>query len=242
MIMNKRSLLVPLLALLLVPAPSRAQEVRASRPPLSVNVWAGVRAPFTTGQLLVWNDAGAPVFWGREQHGGSPALGAQLAVPLVGPLNLMVEGIYSDAGRSEFFYPDTAWSGAPDLTVNISGTMLMARAGLGLHFERAAGINSVRPGASTDLVVGVGGVRYFDGNHPALNFGFDGSLPITPVLDFRVGIEDFLVFWDRSTLQAGLSQRFYDILGNSAGDAYIADVRYDTSNLFVLRAGFGLHL
>ena len=232
--MMKTSALLAAL-LLCVPVAAKAQLDEPARPLLSVTAFTGVRAPFGGGMASVLVPSGW--FLVRQERTGSPALGVDARLRLRGPLSLVGGGVYTRTGQVHYFLTDTAFLQTPDWIAESSDAMWFAKLGLSARFERARSITDSRRGPSTDLVAAAAVVREFEELHPALNLGFQGSLPLRSGVEFVVGLEDYLVFWRQDRLTPSVT-RIVQGFQEEAVDAVV--LHYSTSNIVQLRAGITL--
>jgi hypothetical protein len=232
--MKKSALLAALL--LCLPALASAQtEPAAAHPLLTVTAYTGVRAPFGGGTVSVYVPSGA--FLAKQERTGSPLLGVDARIRLRGPLSLVGGGVYSQEGQVQYFLSDTAFRQQPDWIAESTKAMWFAKLGISRRFERARSITDTRRLPATDLVAAAAVVREFDDFHPALNLGFQGSLPMASGVELAIGLDDYLVFWNEDRLTpnvAGIVQRFQD----EPIDQVV--LHYSTSNIFQLRAGVSL--
>jgi hypothetical protein len=231
----RRLLLTLLLAPLLSPVAAPAQSPLSG---LSLSAVTGVRVPFTTGPIGVYDTEGRLLTAPRQERGGTPILGLEGRARITGPLALVVGGTYSRSGDINFMLPDTAYRHLPALTVIRNGSTLFGRAGLGLRFEGAREPGATRAAPSTDLVLAGGVLHEMGTTQPALSAGFTGSLPVTRFADFVVGLDDYLVFWDTAALSAPLGDRLQVAYPQ---DPIRVRLLYDTSNILLIRLGFALH-
>lgn len=233
-----RSALLLLLSLLLLPSSARAQvELVRSGPRASFTLFTGARASFTLGESLVYDTVGRPVLLPRQERGGAPILGAEARVRVAGPVALVAAAIVGRTGRSEYFVSDTAFGDPPDAVRVYPGNTLLGRAGLSVRFQHRQEVGEDRPRATTDVSFGGAVVRELRTTHPALNFGFQGAIPVGQRLEFVLGLEDYLVFWRQGALQ----RESRDVLGKAYQTRFgEIEPLYDTSNLLTLRAGVSL--
>lgn len=232
--MTKPALLAALL--LCMPFAAHAQmDDPPPRPLLALTAFTGVRAPFGGGMASIFVPSGG--FLVRQVRTGSPVLGVDARLRLRGPLSLLGGGVYTQTGQVQYFLSDTAFRQSPDWIAESSDAMWFAKLGLSARFDRARSITETRRGPSTDLFAAAAVVREFEELHPALNFGFQGSLPVGRGIDFVVGLEDYLVFWNEDRLTpvvGGLVQGFQD------EELQGVVLHYSTSNIFQIRAGVTL--
>lgn len=232
-----------LLSALLVcmPAMASAQTAPgATSERFSVTAFTGARVPFTTGDVVLYTDDGTPLFVAREQRGGNPVLGLEGEVRLARGFSAIAGATYSRTGEGEFFVDrDPEFHDVGDYIVRYLSNTWFAKAGLAY---RATGENRMRDGRSmpsTDLFAAGAVVRQFDVTHPAVNFGFRGSLPVIGHgLEVTLGIEDYFVFWDEDALAATM----LEVLGPVRSGGSSAEMFYDTSHLVVLRLGMSLRM
>ena len=229
-------LLAVLLSLAGLPAAALAQA-RPSR--LTVTAFTGVRAPFNTGRVAVFDSAGALLATPTQQRNGNPLFGGEARLRLVGPVSLVATGVYSRAGEDWFFSPDSTGSVAPRQGVRYREETLMGRAGLSFHFASPPDRWGDGPAFSTELVVAGAEVRELRTNHPAVSIGFQGGLVLGRHFDLSVGIDDYIVMWDKGAFEPQLGsvfQRTY--LPEAAG----VRMQYGATNLLTLRTGLSLRL
>jgi hypothetical protein len=224
------------LLLLLVPVAAGAQT-RPGR--LNLTAFTGVRAPFSTGRVAVYDSAGALLATPSQQRNGNPLVGGEARLRLAGPVSLVVTGVYSRAGEDWFVSPDSTGSVSAGHGVRYREETLMGRAGLSLHFASRPDRWGDAPTFSTELVLAGAEVRELRTNHPALSVGFQGALAVGPVLDVVLGIDDYLVMWDKDAFEPQLGSVFQRSYLPTASDVRM---RYDASNLLTLRAGLSLRL
>lgn len=229
-------LLLGLMLALAAPAAAQTDSApRASR--VGLTVFSGVRVPYNTGFVTLYDAGGEPLFSATEQRGGSALLGADAEVHLVGPLSLLVGGIFTQTGDSDFFLDRSPGFGdSIDFRVSFSDETLFARAGASLRLQEPRRPGETRANPATDLFAAAGLVRRLETNHPAVNFGFKGAFPLNRAgLEVVVGLEDFFVFWDNDALTPVMAE----LLRPSAEPVQL-DFLYDTSNVLLLRAGLSL--
>ena len=233
--MRIRSVAV-LAALLLTAQAAPAQWTEATtRPRFVVSAYTGVRAPFTTGAVNIYDPDGELLLTTREQRGGNPVLGVEAEAHVRGPLSAIVGGTYSQGGISEFFLDRDPGEGEPaDFGVRYTGAAWFAKAGASLHFEARRRAADARLLPSTDLTIAPALVRQFDTNHPALNLGFEGAFPVgSSGVGVTVGLEDYLVFWD----DEALGPVTVGSIGTAVPDAAFAEYLYQASHILVIRLG-----
>ena len=226
---------LPLLLALLLASPALA----SAQPRLTVTPYLGVRGPYG-GNDVVQVYLPESNFVLEQERSGSGAVGADLALRLYGPISLVGGGTYTRTGQVRYFTSDTSFFRTPELVAARSDGMWFAKLGLSARFEPSRSASELRRKPSTDLFVAAALVEEFDDAHPALNFGFQGSLPAAPGVEFVAGVEDYLVFWDQERLApdvGAIVQRFY-------ADEEVQGVvlHYDLSNIFQLRVGARLTL
>lgn len=233
--MKRIAVLCVLLACSCVPLTAQT-DVAPSPPRFSVTAFTGVRAPYGMETVSVYLPTGGYEV-GQERSGGA-LLGADARLWLRGRVSLVGGGAFTPIGETRYFVSDSSVTRGPDWIWHESGAMWFARLGLSARFESPRSVTDPRPRPSTDLIAGAAVVREFGAYHPALNVGFAGSVPIHPGLDFSLGLENYLVFWDTDRIAptvAGIVQRF------QAEKVEEVVLRYGTSNVLQLRAGFSLH-
>jgi hypothetical protein len=229
-------LLLGLLLALAAPAAAQLDPApRASR--VGLTVFSGVRVPYNTGFLTLLDRDGEPIFSATEQRGGNALLGADAEIRVAGPLSLLVGGVFTQTGNSDFFVDRSPGFGdSIDFRVRFSDETLFARAGASVRFQAPRLPGQTRPSPATDLFAAAGLVRRLETNHPAVNFGFKGAFPLNEAgLEFVVGVEDYFVFWDHDALEPVMA----DLLRPSEAPVRV-DFLYDTSNVLLLRAGLSL--
>jgi hypothetical protein len=225
-----------LLAALLLRAPQLASaqvEEAPARPLLTVTAYTGVRAPFT-GAVSVFVPGGG--YGARQERSGSALVGADARVRLRGPIGLVAGGVYSRTGQLQYFVADTIFGQAPDWRTQSNDAMWFAKLGLSARFERPRSITDTRPRPATDLVAAAAVVREFGERYPALNLGFQGSLPVAPRVEFMLGVDDYLVFWDRNRLTPPIASA----IARFETDLDRVVLNYSTSNIVQLRAGLSV--
>jgi hypothetical protein len=197
-----------------------------------------VRVPFTTGRLSVYDSTGALLASPTQQRGGSAMVGGEARLRVAGPVSLVATGIYSPAGDDWFFPSDTTSSAAEDYGVRFREEMLLGRAGLSFRFVAPREKGDRHPAVSTELVLAGGMVRELETTHPAVSVGFQGAMALGGAVDVVLGIDDYVVLWDRRTFepQIGSVLRYY------LPDAQGVRMGYSTSNVLALRAGLSLRL
>jgi hypothetical protein len=226
-----------LLAALLLCAPQLASaqvDDAPARPLLTVSAYTGVRAPYTSTVSVFASGGG---YAARQERSGSALLGVDARLRLRGPIGLVGGGVYSRTGQVHYFVTDTIFGQAPDWRTQFADAMWFAKLGLSARFERARSITDTRPTPATDLVVAAAAVRELDEIYPALNLGFQGSLPLAPKVEFMLGLDDYLVFWDRDRLTPPISS----VIGRFETDLDRVVLNYSTSNIVQLRAGVSVH-
>ena len=227
-----------LLAALLLRAPQLASaqvDEALARPLLTVTAYTGVRAPFTSAVSVFVPGGGYGV---RQERSGSALLGVDARLRLRGPIDLVGGGVYSRTGQLDYFVNDTVFFGqAPDHSTQFNDAMWFAKLGLSARFEHPRSITDSHAGPSTDLVAAAAVVRELGELYPALNLGFQGSLPIAPRVDFMLGLDDYLVFWDRDRLTPPIAS----VISRFETDLDGVVLNYSTSNIVHLRAGVSVH-
>lgn len=232
------SKLLPLVLLLALATPGAAQRDAApSADRFAVTVFTGARVPYNTGFVTLSDLDGETLFSVSEQRGGAPLIGADAELRLAGPLHLLVGGIFTRTGISDFFVDRSpGFRDSTELSVRFSDETLFARAGLSARFQAAPRAGESRPGPATDLFAAGGVVRRLETDHPAVNVGFRGAFPLArPGVEVVVGVEDFFVFWDNDALVPVMA----DVL-RPTEDPVRLDFLYDTSHVVLLRAGLSL--
>ncbi len=191
--------------------------------------------PYNTGFVSVVDAEGRPVYSVTERRGGGALLGLDASLRVAGPLAVVVGGSYGPAGISSYYVDrDPGFRDTADFRVRFTGETIFARAGLSLRLQGSSEAGEARLRPATDLFAGAGMVRQLGGNHPAANFGFRGAFPLARRgMEFTVGLEDYLVFWDEETL----APRMADLLRPSE-EPVGAELLYDTSSVLLVRAGF----
>ena len=229
--MKNSALLVALL--LCTPAFAGAQaDAAGARPLLTVSAYTGVRAPFGGGMVSVFVPSGG--FLVRQERTGSPLLGVDARLRLRGPFSLVGGGVYSQTGQVQYFLSDTTFDQAPDWAAQSTDPMWFAKLGGSVRFERPRSITDTRRTPSTDLVAAAAIVREFNRLHPALNLGFQGSLPMGRGVEFVLGLDDYLVFWGEDRLTPYIGSIVQGFQEESVEGVVL---HYSTSNIFQLRAG-----
>jgi hypothetical protein len=232
------SIRVMFLAALLLCAPAVASaQLGGDEAParLTVSAYTGVRAPFGGGVASVFVPSGGFVV--RQDRTGSPLLGVDAKLHLRGRVSLLAGGLYTQTGQVQYFLTDTTFSQGPDWISESTDPMWFGKLGLSARFEAPRSITDTRRRPSTDLFAAAAVVREFDELHPALNLGFQGSLPMARGVGLVVGIEDYLVFWDQERLApnvAGIVQGFQE---EEVQDVVL---HYSTSNIIQLHLGVSL--
>ena len=231
--MKKLALLAALLVCTPALAPAQS-DAPAARPRLSVTPYVGMRGPFG-GEDVVQVFTARSVFLLEEERSGSATLGADVALRVLGPLSVVAGGSYGKTGQVRFFDTDTTFFRRPDLVHSRSDAMWFGKLGLSARFESPRSLTDLRARPSTDLFVGAAAVQEFDHWHPALNLGFQGALEAAPGVEFVLGLEDYLVFWD----QEKLSGEMGEIVSRFYADEEVQGVtlHYDLSNIFQVRVG-----
>lgn len=236
--MKRLALLAALLVCTPALAPAQA-DPPAPRPRLTVTPYVGVRGPFG-GEDVVQVFTPESVFLLEEERSGSATLGAELALRVFGPISLVAGGSYGRTGQVRFFESDTTFFREPELVHSRGDAMWLGKLGLSARFESPRSLTELRARPSTDLFVGAGVVEEFDDLHPALNLGFQGAIEALPGVEFVLGVEDYLVFWDQKKLSgevAAIVSRFY-----ADQDVQGVTLHYDLSNIFQVRVGGRLTL
>jgi hypothetical protein len=231
-----------LLSVLLVwlPLSAAAQGPYDGMGRFSVTAFTGARVPFTTGSVVVYNAEGTPLFAAREQRGGNPILGLEGEVGIGRGFSAIVGGTYSRTGEGEFFLDrEPGFGERGDFIVRYGSDTWFAKAGLSLKVTGENGVRDGRAMPSTHLIAAGAVVRQFEDNHPALNLGFRGSMPVLGrALEATIGVEDYFVFWDGDALGTAM----LDLLGPVRTGSTDAEMFYDTSHLFVIRVGATLRM
>jgi hypothetical protein len=231
--MKKAALLAALL--LSVPQLASAQGDDApARPLLTVSAYTGARAPFTSAVSVFVPGGG---YGARQERSGSALLGVDARLRVRGPIGVVGGGVYSRTGQLQYFVTDTILGQAPDWSTQSNDAMWFAKLGLSARFESPRSITDSRARPATDLVAAAAVVREFDELYPALNLGFQGSLPVAPRVEFMLGLDDYLVFWDRDRLTPPIAS----VVGRFETDLDRVVLNYSTSNIFQLRAGVSVH-
>jgi hypothetical protein len=227
-----------ILAALLLCAPVLASaQVGAveALPRLTVSAYTGVRAPFGGGLASVFVPSGE--FLVRQDRSGSPLLGVDAKLRMGGRVSLLAGGLYTQTGQVQYFLSDTAFSQPPDWISQSTDPMWFAKLGASARFEPGHSITEPRWRPSTDIFAAAAVVREFEKIHPAVNFGFQGSLAMARGVEMTVGLEDYLVFWNEGRLApavAGIVQGFQE---EEVQDVVLY---YSTSNIFQLHVGLTL--
>lgn len=229
-----------LVLLLCVPLLAEAQTASDGPGRFSVTAFTGARVPFTTGSVVVIADDGTPLFTAREQRGGNPVLGLEGELGLGRGFSAIVGGTYSRTGNGEFFVDrEPGFEDRGDHLVRYLSNTWFAKAGVSLMVTGESQVRDGRAMPSTHLFAAGGMVRQFEDNHPALNLGFRGSIPVLGRgLEATIGVEDYFVFWDEDALGPVM----LDVLGSVRPGGAAAELFFDTSHLLVLRLGASLRL
>lgn len=232
----RTALFVALLLSLHLPAAAQLDPVPA-RSRVSITAFSGVRVPYGTGYVTLVDPDGTPLFSVTERRGGNALLGLDAEVRVAGPIHVLIGGIYSRTGISEFYRErEAGFRDTADFRVRFDDETLFARLGASARFGTPLQAGEARRGPATDLFAAAGLVRQLNTSHPAVNAGFKGAFPVgRDGLEFVVGLEDFLVFWN----QDALAPVFSDLL-RPADDPVGVQILYDTSHVLLLRAGLTL--
>lgn len=233
-----RILAFALVLSLVVPAASAAQTGEWSDR-FSVTAFTGARAPFTTGNVVVYGEDGEALFAAREQRGGNPVLGLDAQARVWRNVGVLVGGMYSRTGNGEFFIDRApAYGERGDFAVRYLSHTWFAKAGATVRVAGGSRVKDGRPMPSSDVFAAGAMVRQFEANHPAVNLGFRGSFPVLARgLEATIGIEDYFVFWD----EEALAPVMLEVLGDTRTGSAAAEMFYDTSHLLVLRLGATFH-
>lgn len=237
--MIKRIALPLVLLLCGVPGVGSAQLGSSPSPRVTITPYTGVRVPFGRSAITVFLPRDTVSVY--QERGGNPLLGMEARVGVRGRVGLVAAAATSRTGEARYsFTPfDTVAGQQPDLISYNDAQMWFARVGVSALFEGERTLQDTRPRPSTELVAGAAMVHEFGSDHPALNLGFKGSLPLARGVELAVGLEDYLVFWDR----AGLAPTLKDRLGRFPafqGKGAEFRVDYGTSNIVHLRVGLTL--
>jgi len=232
-----RALLLLLAFLPLLPEAGAAQlDPQPVRHRWVLNAFTGVRVPYSTGFAQVTDLDGNTLFSVSEQRGGNAVLGVEGEMHAKGPVSVLAGGVFTRTGVSDFFvdrgstFRDTA-----DFRIAYTGNTWFAKLGASVRLQELARPGDTRRRPATDVYAAGALVRQLDANHPALNFGFRGAFPVGERgVEFTLGAEDYLVFWNKDDLAPELSR----VLQPGAGGEPVAvSFLYDTSNVLLLRAG-----
>lgn len=233
-----RTLAFALVLSLAVPAGAAAQTAGDWSDRFSITAFTGARAPFTTGNVVVYGEDGGALFAAREQRGGNPVLGVDAQARVWRNVAVLVGGMYSRTGNGEFFIDrDPSYGERGDFAVRYLSHTWFAKAGASVRVSGGSRVKDGRAMPSSDLFAAGAMVRQFEANHPALNLGFRGSFPVASGLEATIGIEDYFVFWNEDAL----GPVFLELLGPSRTGSTAAELFYDTSHMLVLRLGGTFH-
>lgn len=242
----KRCALATLAALALLPAAAHAQLMPVMDeiswgPKLRITPSVGWAPGITREET--WNVLvdGTPVIYAVETElAGGPAASLNFEYAVRGPWNVLIGGTYISRDVSGFM---TA-SGEPEGFT--SSTSIAVKAGVSLQMrESDSELTLRRLGASAfvapffmmempDEVAGFEDTDLFEtGNHFGVNFGIAGELPFAnDRFALQLGLEDYLTFWDETSLARYPAWRF-----ESAAEADA-----DMSHQWLLRAGISFRL
>lgn len=242
-----------LFGLLLSPAAGSAQRPETGPGPrLSVTPLVGYRIPYqATGEMALFQRDGSTSFLqSRERRGGGMTVGIEAELRLFGPVGVSGSFLHAESAENQveqLVQTDdysTEWAGPTR-----SPTVQFIKAGLVFHLPERSPEMQRRP-ISASLSVGPAVVRevqlpdpvppdypqaspvHWDPvNHYAVNLAARMVLPLgSDLLALRVGVEDYVTFWNVGELNRQTVQRF----GGSA------DWTYGRYHLFMVHGGISL--
>jgi hypothetical protein len=218
------------------------QQLPHSR--FSITPFVAARVPYNTGSFYVFgleNDQDVLVETQRE---GTPAVGLNADVRVVGPFSI-TGGVAYSGGQQDIYTFGAAGDSVPEGRF-VTDAPAMAFAKLGITARLPDPIRDDRRFHPSAFVTVAPAIVYLnhrstsafdDSHHFALNLGADATTRIgRSNFALQLGLEDYITFWRTEEFRARDAGFFVDD-PRFEGDPVGVDYDYSTGNIFLLRLG-----